>query len=63
MPRITIYLPEPDHEALKQLALREFRTPREQSVVIILAALEQQGLIESASPNEKQKTDVPYEIN
>ena len=52
MPRITIYLPETDHEALKQLALREYRTPREQAVVIILTELEQQGLIEPASEVE-----------
>lgn len=45
MPRITIYLPETDLEALKKLALREFRTPREQALVIILAGLEQQGLL------------------
>lgn len=47
MSRITIYLPETDLEALKKLALREFRTPREQALVIILAGLEQQGLLKS----------------
>ena len=45
MPHITIYLPETDLEALKKLALQELRTPREQALVIVLAGLKQQGLL------------------
>ena len=46
MARVTIYLPELDNRALEELALLEFRTPKEQAALIICAELEKQGLLD-----------------
>jgi hypothetical protein len=46
MARVTIYLPEPDNRALEELALLEFRTPKEQAALMICAELERRGLLD-----------------
>ncbi len=53
MARVTIYLPEPDNRALEELALLEFRSPKEQAALIICAELERQGLLDP--PDETQE--------
>ncbi len=47
MARVTIYLQQSDNQALQELALLEFRSPKEQAALIICAELERQGLLES----------------
>lgn len=54
MARVTIYLPELDHQALEELAIQQFRTPKEQAAIIICAELERQGLLE---PSEKEEEE------
>ncbi len=53
MARVTIYLQQSDNQALQELALLEFRSPKEQAALIICAELERQGLL--ASPDETKQ--------
>jgi hypothetical protein len=50
MSRITIALSDEEKTALRSLAEKEFRDPRQQAALIIRRELERQGLVESASP-------------
>ncbi len=53
MPRLTIYLPINERDALYQLARREYRNPREQAAVIIRHELERRGLLAVEAPVSK----------
>jgi hypothetical protein len=52
MRRLSIVLPEEEHQALCDLALREWREPREQAGYLITEGLKRDG----ALPEEKRLT-------
>ncbi len=50
MAKLIIYLGNPEHDALHQLAQRELRAPRAQAALIIRNELSRLGLLTTSSP-------------
>jgi hypothetical protein len=55
MPRLSIVLPEEEHRALCDLAVREWREPRSQAAVLLLEGLRRAGIL----PPEQAPADRP----
>ena len=63
MTRIMITLSEEENKALLILAIREFRDPRDQALLIVRKKLEGLGLIGSAnSPQDKNLKNGPAKL-
>jgi hypothetical protein len=48
MAKIIVYLREQDHDALYQLAQKEYRQPKAQAALIIRRELERLGMLDAA---------------
>lgn len=61
MPRITIYLPISERDALFQLAKCEYRNPRDQAAVIIRCELQRRGLLSTLdAPDSHSAKEVQH---
>jgi hypothetical protein len=59
--RITLVLNEQENLALRTLAQREFREPRQQASLIIRMELERLGLIQKGVPQDEVDISEPTE--
>ena len=55
MPRLSIVLPEDEHQALCDLALREYREPRDQAGWLIVQGLKQAGELPAPEPSARRQ--------
>ncbi len=55
MRALYILLPEPARAALLELALSEYRHPRDQAAVLVIDGLRQAGLLTEGSQREDQQ--------
>jgi hypothetical protein len=56
MARIVVYLPDPEMNALHQLAQQEYRAPKVEAAWIIRNELQRRGLVAGMGTGEKNKT-------
>ncbi len=61
MTKVTIYFDDEDHEALNQLAEREYRTVTAQAAIMIHRQLQSLGLISAETLNPLTKNPVEFD--
>jgi hypothetical protein len=57
MARIVVYLPDPEMDALHQLAQQEYRAPKVEAAWIIRTELQRRGLVGSTGTIEQSKEE------
>ena len=57
MARIIVYLPDPEMNALQQLARQEYRAPKVEAAWIIRTELHRRGLVGSTGSMEQSKEE------
>lgn len=57
MARIVVYLPDPEMEALQQLARQEYRAPKVEAAWLIRTELQRRGLVGSTGSVEQSKEE------
>ena len=57
MARIIVYLPDPEMNALQQLARQEYRAPKVEAAWIIRTELQRRGLVAGTGAVEQSKEE------